>query len=259
VQGVRDGTWYHKSNAGELDSADSLQQLAALMDEPAPAQDPWQQEEQEAAAVAAATTPPRSPAGAAAQQLQELQLCDAMDAFSPVFKQDSLRQRFSRPASRQDSAHLREEHEELQAAAAAAVAAGQQVSAAAVAAGRTAAAEEAAAADESADEEEVDEYEGSEEQRQYLELEREVQQMLEATSAAAAAAAHMQSASDQQYLSEILGEQLSTRVQCVHHASLRCRYLITASNIASSVHAGTSHTQHRQTYAAHITGLHDTA
>jgi hypothetical protein len=244
LQGVRDGTWYQKSNAGELDSADSLQQLAALMDEPAPAQDPWQQEEQEAAAAAAATTPPRSPAGAAAQQLQELQLRDAMDEFSPVFKQDSLRQRFSRPASRQASARLREEHEELQAAAAAAVAAGQQASAAAVAAGRTAAAaEEAAAADESADEEEVDEYEGSEEQRQYLELEREVQQMLEATSAAAAAAAHMQSASDQQYLSEILGEQLSTRVQCVHYASLCCIYPTTASNSVSSVQAGNSHTQ----------------
>ncbi|WIA42412.1 hypothetical protein OEZ86_008411 [Tetradesmus obliquus] len=226
MQGVRDGTWYHKSNAGELDSADSLQQLAALMDEPAPpVQDAWQQEEREAAeaAAAAASTPPRSPVGvsAAAQQLQELQLREAAgDECSPVFKQDSLRSRFSRPSSRQASARLREEAE-LQAAAAAAVAAGQQASAAAIATGR-AAAEAAAAEDESAGEEDesVDEYEGSEEQRQYLELEREVQQMLAATSAAAEAAAHMQSASDQQYLSEILGlaqEQVDAMAPAISH------------------------------------------
>ncbi|KAF6256830.1 hypothetical protein COO60DRAFT_1656523 [Scenedesmus sp. NREL 46B-D3] len=223
MQGVRDGTWYQKSNAGELDSADSLQQLAALMVEPAPAQDPWQQEEQElqeaAAAAAAAGTQPRSPAAAAQQQLQELQLQDAMGEASPVFKQDSLRSRFSRPASRQASARLRDDSE-LQAAAAAAVAAGQQASAAADAAGRAAAAAAAAAADADEVAAEEDEYEGSEEQRQYLELEREVQQMLEATSAAAAAATHMQSATDQQYLSEILGlaqEQVDAMAPAISH------------------------------------------
>lgn len=54
--------------------------------------------------------------------------------------------------------------------------------------------------------EDDDEFEGSEEHRQYLELEREVQEMLEATSAAAAAAERLHSRTDQQYLSEILGE-----------------------------------------------------
>jgi hypothetical protein len=49
-------------------------------------------------------------------------------------------------------------------------------------------------------------FEGSDEHRQYLELEHEVQQMLEATSAAAAAAERMRSRTDQQYLSQILGE-----------------------------------------------------
>jgi hypothetical protein len=41
---------------------------------------------------------------------------------------------------------------------------------------------------------------------QYLELERQVAQMLEATSAAAAAAERMASHSDQAYLQQILGE-----------------------------------------------------
>ncbi|KAF8057295.1 hypothetical protein HT031_006103 [Scenedesmus sp. PABB004] len=171
MRSVRDGTWNTNSAAtskgGALDSADSLQALAALMAGGAEQRPAAQQ--------------PAAAAAAAAERPAEAQRLAAKELSAQL-------------------ARLQEAQDAAEAAAAAEEAAGAEE--------RRAAAGEAgcdAEAGEAGEAGEEDDFEGSEEQRAYLELEAEVAQMLAATSAAAEAAERLHSASDQQYLSQILG------------------------------------------------------
>lgn len=219
MQAVRDGTMYKQEQIHpEIDIADNLQALAGLVtSEPSPkpqsptraspkpaaaaehrlpaVEDSYSNREAEieqdiwAAAARTATQQEQEELQELQRQIELEQQQQAADAAAYEAYKQEVAQQVAECQQQQDKSRT-------PGAATAVGQGGQQV-------GQQ---EGVAAAAVHEDDEGEDGFEGTEVHQQYLELEREVQQMLEATTAVAAAAERLQSPSDQQYLSQILGE-----------------------------------------------------